>query len=353
MPSPRLETDQSASENGLPIYIQEHLRKEQGLHHPEATGAMTSILTDMALVAKSVSYLVNTAGLTDAYGTTGRINSHGEKVIKLDDMANEKFKKVLQHNRHVAGYASEEEDSFVAFPQEDGRKYIVWFDPLDGSSNFDTNISIGSIFAIYKRRSDEKGLVDEADFLQKGSEQVCAGYFLYGTSTMFVYTAGDGVYGFTLDPSIGEFVLPDGYSRIETPQVGKTYSINEGYSNKWFPQVSEYINHLKTRQQDPCSSRYVGSLVADFHRNLLKGGVYLYPGDQINPNGKLRINCELNPLAFVIEQAGGLASDGSNRILDKIPGTLHEKSPVAIGSTQEVKLFEQYLSNNHTIQVQD
>ncbi|MFH1720223.1 MAG: class 1 fructose-bisphosphatase, partial [Patescibacteria group bacterium] len=225
--------------NHLPINIRVHLRQEQNLH-PEATGALTSILTDLSVVAKTVSYLINTAGISDAYGLTGRTNIQGEKVLKLDERANEQFKRVLQSNPYMAGYASEEEDGFVSFPVDDKRKYIAWFDPLDGSSNFDTNVSIGSIFAIYKKVTDKQIPVDEKDFLQKGCEQVCSGYFLYGTSTMFVYTTGNGVYGFTLDPSIGEFVLPNGYSQIQTPETGKTYSINEGYSYRWTSNVTKY-----------------------------------------------------------------------------------------------------------------
>lgn len=329
--------------NHLPINIQEHIRQEQNLH-PEATGALTSILTDLSRVAKSVSYLVNTAGLVDAYGTTGRVNIQGESVLKLDDRANEQFKQVLKTNPHVAGYASEEEATFVSFPESDKGKYIVWFDPLDGSSNFDTNVSIGSIFAIYKKKSDEKSVVDETDFLQKGCEQVCAGYFLYGTSTMFVYTAGNGVYGFTLDPSIGEFVLPSGYCQIKTPENGKIYSINEGNSNLWDNDVLQYINYLKTREEDSCGARYVGSLVADFHRNMLKGGVFIYPRDYKHPEGKLRLNCELNPLAMVAEQAGGMATDGNNRILDIVPRALHQRSPAVIGSRREVQLFEKFIN---------
>lgn len=336
----RLTYDQGVMEGSLPVNIQEHLRKEQGLH-PEATGALTSILADLSRVAKSVSYLVNTAGITDAYGSMGRTNIQGETVLKLDDRANEQFKHILKSNPHVAGYASEEEETFVSFSDGDHGKYIVWFDPLDGSSNFDTNVSIGSIFAIYKRVSDEQSSIDETDFLQPGCKQVCAGYFLYGTSTMFVYTTGNGVYGFTLDPSVGEFVLPNGYSQIKIPETGKIYSINEGNSHRWFPDVTKFIDYVKTREENPCSARYVGSLVADFHRNLLKGGVFLYPRDRKNPDGKLRLNCELNPLSFLVEQAGGLATDGSNRILDIIPRSLHQRSPAVIGSRREVELFKE------------
>ncbi|MFA5025298.1 MAG: class 1 fructose-bisphosphatase [Candidatus Shapirobacteria bacterium] len=337
----KLDASQSRNGNSLPINIKEHLVSEQTLH-AEATGALTSILGDLSRVAKSISYLVNTAGLTDAYGLTGRTNAQGEKVIKLDERANEQFKHVLRLNPHVAGYASEEEETFVPFPRDDKRKYIVWFDPLDGSSNFDTNVSIGSIFAIYKRVTGKEKMVEEKDFLQKGCEQVCAGYFLYGTSTMFVYTTGNGVYGFTLDPSVGEFVLPDGYSKIKTPETGKIYSVNEAYRHKWLPGVAEYIEELRTRKENPGTARYVGSFVADFHRNLLKGGVYLYPGDTDNPRGKLRINCELNPMAFVAEQAGGMATDGRNRILELVPEALHQRSPVIIGSKREVELYSRY-----------
>lgn len=329
------------AENGLPINILEHLRTEQRLH-PEATGALTSILTDLSRVAKSVSYLVNTAGIQNAYGSTGRTNIQGEVVLKLDDRANEQFKHVLRLNPYVAGYASEEEKSFVYFDDKQEGKYLVWFDPLDGSSNFDTNVSIGSIFAIYKRVSNKSGRIEEIDFLQKGSEQVCAGYFLYGSSTMLVYTTGHGVFGFTLDPSVGEFVLPDVYAQIRIPEYGKIYSVNEANEHTWLPEVRNYIQHLKTRAENRCGLRYVGSLVADFHRNMLKGGVFLYPADTAHIEGKLRLNCELNPLAFVTEQAGGLATDGTNRILDIQPISLHQRSPVIIGSRREVELFKNF-----------
>ncbi|HNY04354.1 MAG TPA: class 1 fructose-bisphosphatase [Candidatus Woesebacteria bacterium] len=329
----------------LPVNIQEHLRREERLH-PEATGALTSILADLSRVAKSVSYLVNTAGLSDLYGLTGRVNIQGESVIKLDESANERFKQILKSNPNVAGYASEEEDTFVPFNKDNRGKYIVWFDPLDGSSNFDTNVSIGSIFSIYKRKSPESQLVENDDFLQKGVEQVCAGYFLYGTSTMFVYTTGHGVFGFTLDPSVGEFVLPNSYSEIKTPENGKIYSVNEANINKWEPRVVDYINHLKTRSENTCTARYVGSLVADFHRNLLKGGVYLYPRDSKNPNGKLRLNCELNPLAFIAEEAGGMATDGQNRLREIEPRELHQRNQAVIGSKNEVLLFSQYLGKS-------
>ncbi len=331
-----------SAEHALPINIQDHLRQEQRLH-PEATGALTSILTDFARVAKSISRLVTTAGIQDAYGKTGTRNASGEEVVKLDFLANEQFKQRLRCNPHVAGYASEEEDDFVAFDNKNGdSKYVVWFDPLDGSSNFDTNIPIGSIFSIYKRASDHTGPVNKNDFLQPGSRQVCSGYFLYGSSTMFVYTTGHGVFGFTLDPE-GEFVLPQVYDQIKTPPRGRIYSINEAYSPSWLPPVPEYIHELKTRKIDQCTGRYVGSLVADFHRNMIKGGVYLYPADHKNPEGKLRLNCELFPLAFVAEQAGGLATNGTDRILDLVPRSLHQRSPLVIGSAEDVKLCARHM----------
>lgn len=332
---------QEINKNYLPVNIQEHFRKEQA-SHPEATGALTSILTDLSRVAKSISYLVNTAGIKDIYGITGEFNVQGEAVLKLDERANEQFKEVLCSNPYVAGFASEEEESFVAFSPNEKGKYVVWFDPLDGSSNFDTNVSIGSIFAIYKRVSDIKDLVDEKDFIQPGCNQVCAGYFLYGASTMLVYTAGNGVYGFTLDPSVGEFVLPESYSRIKIPEKGKIYSVNEGNSGKWNSNVKNYIDYLKTRDEDQCGARYIGSLVADFHRNLLKGGVFIYPEEIGKSEGKLRLNCELNPMSFIVEQAGGMAIDGNNRILDLIPCSLHQRSPVVTGSKREVELFTKF-----------
>lgn len=329
----------------LPLNIQAHLRAEQS-SHPEATGALTSILNDLAVVAKLISHLVNTAGLQDMYGVTGATNVQGESVLKLDERANDQFKNILLENPNVAGFASEEEETFVSFSKSDGGRYVVWFDPLDGSSNFDTNVSIGSIFAIYRRVSAENDQVNENDFLQKGSEQVCSGYFLYGASTMFVYTTGHGVYGFTLNPNIGEFMLPDGYSQMRIPESGNIYSVNEGYSHRWSPKIREYIDSLKTRAKNPCSARYIGSLVADLHRTLRKGGAFLYPRDSKHPEGKLRLCCELNPLALLVEQAGGMATDGQTRILEIKPERLHQRSPVVMGSRDEVGQFNRLVSSS-------
>lgn len=321
--------------------IGQHLREEQ-TKHPEATGALSEIVRDLEIVAKKVSYTVSTAGIAEVYGATGQTNIHGENVLKLDEQANILFKDILRANPNIAGFASEEEDDFVTFPNGEDRKYIIWFDPLDGSSNFDVNVSIGSIFSIYKRLS-ESGVVTQKDFLQKGDEQVCAGYFLYGSSTMFVYTTGDGVHGFTLDPSFGEFVLSAEHTNINTPETGKTYSVNESYSDRWDLNVASYVQYLKSRDASRCSARYIGSLVADFHRNLLKGGVFLYPADKGHPDGKLRLNCELNPLAFIAEQAGGAATNGTHRILDLKPHALHQRSPIIIGSRKDVELFNKFL----------
>ncbi|HQO51681.1 MAG TPA: class 1 fructose-bisphosphatase [Candidatus Woesebacteria bacterium] len=341
----RLESPRFNGENhSLPINITDHLRREQ-LRHPEATGALTSILADLSRVAKEISYLVNTAGISGAYGSTGKINVQGETVIKLDDQANEQFKNILSKNFFVAGFASEEEESFVPFEPDPRRKYILWFDPLDGSSNFDTNVSIGSIFSIYHRLTDLDTPVNQSDFLQTGRAQVCSGYFLYGSSTMLVYTTGHGVYGFTLDPSVGEFVLPQNYAKITMPESASIYSINEAYRPQWPAQVVAFIDYLKTRSEQPCGARYVGSLVADFHRNLLKGGIFLYPQDEKHPHGKLRLNCELNPLAFLAEQAGGMATDGKTNILDIQPTSLHQRSPVLIGSKNEVLDYLQRFSS--------
>lgn len=330
----------SAELNPGLITIGRHIRQEQE-KHPEATGALTEIISDLQLVAKQVSRTVSRAGLAGIYGATEQINVQGEQVLKLDRQANLDFKGILRTNPHIAGYASEEEEGFVAFENGDSRKYIVWFDPLDGSSNFDVNVSIGSIFAIYRRISESE-TVTEHDFLQPGTEQVCAGYFLYGSSTMFVYTTGDGVYGFTLDPSMGEFILSPEHIGIKIPEVGGYYSTNESYSNLWTPEVNNYVQYLKSRENAPCSARYIGSLVADCHRNLIKGGVFIYPADKKHPQGKLRLCCELNPLAFIFEQAGGLATDGGNRILDLKPQKLHQRSPVVIGSKFEVELFKKF-----------
>lgn len=322
--------------------ISTHIKGEQAMH-PEATGRLSSILSDLSSIAKHVSFIVNAAGLIDIHGYTGEENVQGEATIKLDAQSNAQFKGVLLDNPYVAGFASEEEESFTEFAVGPERKYLVWTDPLDGSSNFDTNVSIGSIFAIYEKPDVVSPLTEE-DFLQPGYRQVCAGYFLYGASTMFVYTTGHGVSGFTLDPRVGEFYLSPSFSNIKIPQSGSIYSVNEGNIHIWKPEVQQYVDYLKTRPKNPCSARYVGSLVADIHRTLLKGGVFLYPADAKHANGKLRVNCELNPLALIMEQAGGVAIDGNQRILDIKPTALHQRSPIIMGSPVEVQQFQEFVA---------
>ena len=315
---------------------------------PEATGQLSDLLYDIALACKVVSLEVNRAGLIDILGLTGEKNIQGEEVKKLDQYANEILIHTMQIGGHACAVCSEEEDSYLImedkyFHHDVLNKYIVHFDPLDGSSNIDANISIGTIFSIYKRKS-KSGQATLEDCLQSGLNQIAAGYCVYGSSTILVYTAGKGVHGFTLDPSIGEFLLS--YENMRIPERATTYSVNEGNYSKWSKSIQDYINYIKQEDKTtnrPYSSRYVGSLVADFHRNLLYGGVFLYPADSKNKNGKLRLMYEANPLAFIIEQAGGRASDGSRRILEIQPEDLHQRTPLFIGSAEEVKLVEKFI----------
>lgn len=317
--------------------------------HPSATGQLSDLLADIALACKLISLEVNRAGLIDILGYTGDENVHGEKVKKLDEFAHNTLVKAMEISGHLCAIASEESEDFIPVNEKfmgnrPMSKYICHFDPLDGSSNIDANISIGTIFSIYKRKS-ESGPGTLEDCLQCGTEQVAAGYVIYGSSTIMVYTTGRGVHGFTLDPTVGEFLLF--YENIQTPKKSKTYSINEGNYSKWHPNLQKYINDLKSDNKDygwPYSARYVGSLVADFHRNLLYGGLFMYPGDKKNPKGKLRLLYEANPLAFIIEQAGGRASNGQERILDVVPLDLHQRTPLFIGSEEDVLMAEKYLS---------
>ncbi|MBI2413823.1 MAG: class 1 fructose-bisphosphatase [Deltaproteobacteria bacterium] len=310
---------------------------EEQRRYPESTGNFTSLFSDLVLAAKIISREVNRAGLIDILGSTGSQNVQGEEVQKLDELANEMLIKTMEHGGHLSGMASEEMEEIV---KVDGRfprgSYLLLFDPLDGSSNIDVNISVGTIFSILKCPSAE---TTTKDFLQPGTRQVCAGYILYGSSTMLVYTTGHGVHGFTLDPSVGEFLLS--HEDIRIPDKGKTYSINEGNSKHWFPATSMYIEKLKASEKG-CSARYVGSLVADFHRNLLKGGIFLYPADKKSKNGKLRLLYEANPLSFIVEQAGGKSSTGDKRILEIVPEELHQRTPLIIGSKADVEEAESF-----------
>lgn len=321
---------------------------QQEREHPEASGEFTSVLLDIALAAKMINKAVIRAGLVDVLGATGSMNVQGEKVQKLDVFAHDTIMKVLGSTGQLAVVASEEDEGIVPMP--DGApvgKYVVNFDPLDGSSNIDANVNIGTIFSILPRIS-RKGHGTVEDCLQAGRRQLCAGYILYGTTTMLVYTTGDGVHGFTYEPSIGEFLLS--HPSIRTPSRGRIYSVNEGNYAKWSEGMKRYVDWLKMEDKvtaRPYSGRYVGSLVADFHRNLLYGGIYLYPGDAKNPNGKLRLLYEGAPLAFIAEQAGGAASDGTKRIMDIAPSSLHQRTPLYLGSPEDVRECEMFLAGQH------
>jgi fructose-1,6-bisphosphatase I len=312
------------------IFDQEH-------RYPEATGELSNLLYDIALAAKIIAAAIRRAGLVNILGTAGNRNVQGEEQQKLDVIANETFKNCLNHTGRVCVMGSEEDEDIIPVPPEyPVGKYAVLFDPLDGSSNIDVNAAVGTIFSIYRRISLEgRGTV--ADVLQPGCKQVASGYVMYGSSTMLVYTTGQGVHGFTLDPTIGEFLLS--HPKIVTPRVGKYYSVNESNFGRWDRGVQAAVRGLKGDAPDlmPAkNSRYIGSLVADFHRNLIAGGIFLYPADSRNPQGKLRLLYEASPMAFIAEQAEGSATDGDNRILDIIPHNLHQRTPLVIGSREDV-----------------
>ena len=329
------------------ITVSRQLMDSQQMH-PEATGELTGLLNELIVAAKIISAEVNMAGLAGILGQSGKTNVQGEKVQKLDDFANRTLKRRMEQCGYVCIMGSEEDDGVI--PVLDGYegKYTLAFDPLDGSSNIDVNVSIGTIFSVHRRKSEGKQ-GDMSDLLQKGSEQVAAGYVIYGSSTMLVYTTGhgDGVHGFTLDPSVGEFFLshPD----IKIPRQAKYYSINEAYSRYWYDDTTAYIDKLKEMDEQgerSYSLRYIGSLVADFHRNLIQGGVFLYPRDKKStdkPDGKLRLLYEAAPLALIAEEAGGMAiTDDGRRILDIEPKDLHQRVALVIGSRDEVALAEEY-----------
>jgi fructose-1,6-bisphosphatase I len=308
---------------------------------PFATGELSRILNDIAVASKIVSRDVRQAGLVDhILGAQGNTNIQGEEQQKLDVVADEQFIKAFEYGGEICGIASEENDDFVAFTSESAKngKYVVLFDPLDGSSNIDVNVSIGTIFSIYRRISAVGTLATLEDMLQPGSEQVAAGYVLYGSSTMLVYTTGRGVNGFTLDPSIGEFCLS--HRDMRMPETGRLYAMNEGNINICEEGLRDYVAYCQSFENDkgaPYSGRYIGSLVADFHRNMIKGGIYIYPDTTTSPEGKLRLLYECNPLAFIAEQAGGIASTGRKRVMDLKPTRLHERVPFYIGSKQMVE----------------
>jgi fructose-1,6-bisphosphatase I len=306
-----------------------------------ATGELTALLRDIGVAAKIVNREVNKAGLVNILGMDGAQNSSGDVVQKLDIYANEKLIECLKNSGECAGIASEENEEFIEIPHVGDKKpkYIVVFDPLDGSSNIDVNVSVGTIFGIYRRKSDPSGPVVMSDFLQTGSEQVAAGYVLYGTSTILVYTTGNGLNGFTLDPSIGEFCLS--HRDIRIPKSGQFYSVNQGYYLKFDVEMRRYIDHCSDMNY---SLRYIGSMVSDIHRILFHGGIFLYPNTRKFPKGKLRLLYECNPLAFLVEQAGGRAITlGRNKVMDIVPSSLHQNVTIAIGSPETVTEMEEFL----------
>lgn len=325
------------------ITIEDHI-SEQQRKFPGATGKFSSLLNTISFAAKIISREVNKAGLVEILGLTGETNVQGEQVRVLDEYAQNIFVQTLEKSGQLCAMLSEECEDIIRIPEEyPTGNYVLCFDPLDGSSNIDVNVSIGSIFAIYKKTKNG-GDCTIKDVLQPGNKLLGAGYVIYGSSTMMVFSTGHGVHGFTLDPSIGEFLLS--HENIRMPEKGAIYSINEGYSENWEEGMKRYIQSLKwPRDADikPYSLRYIGSMVSDIHRNLLYGGIFLYPKDKQNPNGKLRLMYEAIPMAYIMEQAGGVAIDGEKRILDIIPETLHQRTPVIIGSKYDVTTCQKYL----------
>ena len=328
----------------LGITVTKHIMEQQKIN-PEATGVFSGLMNEIIVAAKVISREVNKAGLVDVLGKTGEVNVQGEEVQKLDDFAHTTIFQKMDHTGYLCAMASEEIEELIDIPEKhpQGGKYTLAFDPLDGSSNIDVNVSIGTIFSIHKKISKgPKGVVE--DFLQQGSKQIGAGYVIYGSSTMLVYADKNGVHGFTLDPSVGEFLLshPD----IVIPNKGNIYSINEGHSHKWDDRVKKMVEWFKTPDDEsgrPYTGRYIGSLVSDFHRNLLKGGVFMYPADAKTKKGKLRLLYEAAPLAFICEKAGGDAIADYDDILAIEPTELHQRVPLYIGSKDDVGVCRTFL----------
>lgn len=333
--------------NSSVVTLERHIVEEERTR-PEATGAFSNILYSITLAAKIISREVNKAGIVDLLGDTGDTNVQGERVQKLDLYAEDVIYRAMDHTGALCCMVSEESEDILPIPEKFPKgKYVLIFDPLDGSSNIDVNVSIGTIFSVHKKITDGvDGTVE--DCLQAGYKQVAAGYVLYGSSTMLVYTSGRGVYGFTLDPSIGEFLLS--HPNLVMPEPpGRMYSINEAYYPHWSSGQQRLMQHLKGLDGEGMvsySSRYIGSLVADFHRTLLKGGIFMYPADSKSPRGKLRLLYEAAPMAMICEEAGGRASDGRTRILDLIPEAIHERTPLYVGSSEIVGLAEAFLASS-------
>lgn len=326
------------------ITISRHIMEQQR-KFPDATGEFTGLLGDISLAAKMIARDVRKAGLVNILGLTGSENVHGERVTKLDEYANRVLYEIMGRSGRVCVMASEEAHNILTIPEGYPHgKYVFLFDPLDGSSNIDANATIGTIFSVQLRTS-AAGTGTIEDCLQPGFKQICAGYIIYGSSTMFVYTTGQGVHGFTYDPSCGEFLLS--HEDIKIPQRGKYYSVNEGNYHSWEDGMKKYVDWLKETDKAtgrPYGLRYIGSLVADVHRTLLYGGIFLYPGALKKPEGKLRLLYEASPLAMVVEHAGGKATNGKQRILELQPNDLHQRTPLVIGSPEEVDMAHKFLS---------
>ncbi len=330
------------------ITIERHILEQQQKGFPEATGEFTQLLYDITFAAKVISREVNKAGLVELLGSAEYENVQGETVQKLDEFANQVIRQTMDRTGRICVMASEEVENVILVPKNyRNGKYVLLYDPLDGSSNIDANVSIGSIFSIHRRIPDVPP--DQMGHcLQPGYKQAGAAYVIYGSSTMMVYTTGNGVHGFTLDPSVGEFLLS--HPNIRIPERGSIYSVNEGNYSKWQPQMQKFVDYLKSPKNElgkPYSLRYIGSMVSDLHRTLLYGGIFMYPPDNKNKSGKLRLQYEASPMAFIFEHAGGRASNGSQRILDIQPTELHQRTPLFIGSKKDVETCEKFLAENN------
>ncbi len=334
----------------LPIMTLTRHIIDQQQYFPDATGSFTNLMNDIAFAAKRISYHTNKAGLMDVIGKTGEINIQGEEVQKLDQYAHQMMVDALDHGGNLCCMASEEEEDIIHIPENYPLgKYVCIFDPLDGSSNIEANVSVGTIFSIYRRISPDGRPGTLADCIQPGNNQICAGYVVYGSSTMLVYTTGRGAHGFTLDPSFGEFLLS--HPNMKMPKKGSTYSVNESNYDYWSEEVKSYIRYIKATDEEsgrPMNSRYIGSMVSDFHRNLLYGGIYLYPASTKAPSGKLRLMYEANPMAFIAQQAGGIASNGRENILNLVPEELHQRVPIFIGNTDNVRMVEAFIQGKRS-----
>jgi fructose-1,6-bisphosphatase I len=340
---PTATADQRDSDHAISS-VQHHILQEQRERSPHATGAFSWLLSAITLATKMTQAKVRRAGLLDVLGQAGNVNVQGEEQQKLDVYADKALTHCLGVRENVAVIASEESEEAVVFDHRAGPgKYVVVFDPLDGSSNIDVNVSVGTIFSIFAMPEERRAGDPASAVLQPGHQQLAAGYVVYGSSTILVYTTGNGVHGFTLDPDIGSYVLS--HENIRMPKQGKIYSSNDAYWDSFPVPYQKYLAHLRSGGTGrKYALRYIGSLVADFHRTLLKGGVFLYPPTAANPGGKLRLLYEANPVAFIAEQAGGFALDGKRRILDIVPEEIHQRTPLIVGSEAEIKLFQEFVS---------